>query len=398
MKKIDNASKEGFNVLCLSILMIVLIYRIYLCFQLPFGSDLIWHLGFAAHAFEDNFSIYQLTSDDFQSEFWSTLWPGLPYAYPPIMLIFFFVFAKLNLGFFWIKLTLTFIESTIAYLFYKISKFSALLFYCAPISLWNVSIKGQNDTLQSFFVALNVITIQGKKWILSGFLFAISIQVKLFGLLLLPWLAYEVWADRKNESFLKVLTGFGLGFIPFLGFYFKKPDLLLIPIRSFESTKARSIVSWSINPFEWTPWDTEVLPIRFPYISSSLTYILLIILVVFVILFLRKEKFRDAISMTPLISFIFVLKSLSVGRLWYALMIPGFTFCFSRRILIVNIVLVIYFMLGGRALISIIGDPGGHMKLSSFANTPARKVYQSCIFICDIKSYPSSEADFRNLD
>jgi Gpi18-like mannosyltransferase len=295
MRKTILLAKNNVHKAAPLILFIFLIYRVYLCLQVPYGTDIIWHLGFASHAFEKNFGIYQLTSDNFESEFWSTLWPGLPYAYPPVMLMFFFTVAKFHLGFVWVKLALTFFESVVAFLFYRISRISSLLFYCAPLSLWNVSLAGQNESLQTLFIALNAIAIQNRRWMWSGFLFAISVQVKLFGILLLPWFIYKILVSYRSDFFLRdlfrVLIGFLLGILPFLGFYFRRPDLLFLPVRSFESSEAKEAL-WSVNPFEWTPWDTDGLPISFPYVSSLLTYFLLFFLVVVMFFGLRKMSLK----------------------------------------------------------------------------------------------------------
>jgi hypothetical protein len=64
-------NKKNLDYLYKSIFVLICAYRIYLCFQVPYGSDPLWHLGFASHAFDGRFSIYQLTSTDFQPESWT---------------------------------------------------------------------------------------------------------------------------------------------------------------------------------------------------------------------------------------------------------------------------------------------------------------------------------------
>lgn len=383
VKEIIN--KKNLDYMYKVIFVLIFAYRIYLCFQVPYGTDPLWHLGFASHAFDNMFSIYQLTSTNFQPESWTNFWPGLPYLYPPVTLLFFFVFAKLNLGIFWVKLVLTIIDSGIAYLlFCKISALSALLFYCAPISLWFVSYEGQCDNLQTLFIALNVIFSQSKKWLLSGILFCLSIQVKLFGVLLLPWILYEAWLSRRSGSFLKLVQGFAFGWLPFLGFYLQKPDLLFIPFREVQSDKARSIMALNINPFKWAPWATDGLPIAFPYVSSLLTYILLFVLLTSILIYFRRSKIRSVISFIPLTTYIILLKSFVQGRLWYILLIPGFLFCYPKKVTLVNIILGIYLMLGARALFSLLGDP---LELVNLTNSSTmQNLQEQCMFICNFRA------------
>src|SRR6266849_5136340 len=216
-----------------------LILRVALCFQVPtVTSDAYRNLGYASHAFDPGVSIYSTTAKNFAPEPWHRQWPDLGYPYPPVVLLFFYSFSIFGAGFFWVKITLTIIEVFCAYLFKKrISGLAAILYFCSPVSIWYASHEGQFEPLQVLFIVLTVAAVGSRRWGMPGLLLALSIQVKQFGVLLFPWVAYELWQSSTNgQDRLKAATFFGLGcsagFLPFLGFYRQKPDLLVSPLNA----------------------------------------------------------------------------------------------------------------------------------------------------------------------
>lgn len=111
---------------------LALTYRIYACFQVPLvTTDVLRHLGYASHALDNNFAIYKTSAMEFEPEVWTSLaWSDQTYIYPPVTLLFFYLFSIFHLGIFWVKLTLTLVDLTCAYLFYKrISMVAAILFF-----------------------------------------------------------------------------------------------------------------------------------------------------------------------------------------------------------------------------------------------------------------------------
>ena len=247
----------------LILFVIALAYKIYVCFQVPaVTSDVLRHLGYSSHALENNFAIYTTRAKDFMPEAWTRYWTNKPYIYPPTTLIFFYLFSIFHLGIFWVKGVLTLIDFGCAYLFYKhVSKLAAILFFCAPVSLWYTSHEGQFEILQTLFIMLNAISVRKQQWRIAGFWFAISVQVKQFGVLILPWMLYEMWRNRNEEyqPLAKIVSksfqGLVLGFLPFLAFYIQAPRLLLLPVTN-GADRTYNPFSWNLlNPdlFSWNP-------------------------------------------------------------------------------------------------------------------------------------------------
>ena len=359
---------------------IALIYKVYACFQIPaVTSDVLRHLGYSSHALENNFSIYGTKAEDFMPEIWTRYWSEQPYIYPPTSLIFFYLFSVFHLGIFWVKAVLTLIDFGCTYLFYKhISKLAALLFFCAPISLWYTSHEGQFEILQTLFIILNAISVKKQQWRLAGFWFAISVQVKQFGALILPWMLYEMWKNRNEERqpFINIVSkafqGLILGFVPFLAFYIQTPWLLLLPINS------GSIVTY--NPFAWNFLNPSLFGWNHKWLivwNSLFSYTPFIILIIVGIITWRKQKFTTSISTVPLTLFWFITKSLKWGQFWYPIVAPGFLFCLSRKSLI-HLLLVLHLMQCLHSTVAILIKPvGARESQSSLA------LMKSCMFNCE---------------
>ena len=357
----------------LVLFFLVLAYRIYACFQVPLDTtDVLRNLGYARHAMDNGFAIYNTQGIDFRPEIWTFLpWKNLTFQYPPVTLIFFYIFSILGLGIFWVKLTLTLIELACAYLFYKrISKVAAILFFCAPVSLWFTSHEGQFEALLTLFIILNAIAVKDKHWRLAGFLFAISIQVKQFGILIAPWMLYEMWRGQSSDSFIyilrKVTQGVVLGFVPFLGYYLQKPDLLLIPFLTMSGIQSSNVFSWSLK-------GGGRLPISLPSLFTSASLIILLLVVIS-----ERKKVGTIVSFVPLASFFFVIKSLKVARPWYLIVSPGFLFCFSQRKTLICLLLVIHLMQSYKTTLKMLGKLDYH--------EPPENVYimESCMFNCNV--------------
>jgi Glycosyltransferase family 87 len=364
----------------LLLFLIALFYKIYACFQVPvITSDVLRHLGYASHAFENNFNIYTTKAKDFIPEIWTKNWSNQPYIYPPITLLFFYLFSVFNLGIFWVKITLTLIDLGCTYLFYKhISKLAALLFFCAPVSLWYTSHEGQFEILQTLFIILSAISVKRHQWRLSGFWFAISIQVKLFGVLILPWMLYEMWKSRNKEHQpffnigFKAFQGLILGFLPFLPFYIRSPWLLLSPVTS-GSNLIYNPFAWNLlNPvhFGWNPQWLVGWNALFSYIPFT-------ILVIVGIAAWKNRKFSVSVSTVPLILFWFITKSLKWGQFWYSIVAPGFLFCLTKKSLI-HLLLLLHLIQCLHSTIAIFIKPIGFREPQS-----SLALMQSCMFVCD---------------
>ncbi len=356
--------------------LLAIAYRLYACFQVPLlTTDVFRNLGYGSHAMENNFTIYQTRAINFKPEPWSVLWPDITYTYPPAALVFFYTFSIFQLGIFWVKLTLTIIDLFCAYLFYRhVSKLAATLFFCAPVSLWYTSHEGQFEALETLLIILSVLTIRAKQWRIAGFLLAISFQVKIWGILVVPWLLYEAWRSRSHPSFTsllgKVAQGVVLGFIPFLPYYLQKPDLLLTP---FKDPLSHFI---NFNPFTWNPLATSHWTF---YWFSFWTYMALIALVIAGIDGWKKR--HSIFSLSPLASFLVILKSLKWAQFWYLIAAPGFLFCFLPQRKLIHLLLVIYIMHSLDSPVLIIKE----RSLGNVIGPQIHLAMESCLFTCNVK-------------
>ena len=361
---------------------LALCYKIYACFQVPaVTSDAFRQLGYASHALENNFTIYTTKALDFKPEAWTAFWPEQPYIYPPVTLLFFYFFSIFHFGIFWVKIALTTIDLFCTYLFYKhVSKLAAALFFCAPVMLWYSSHEGQFEVLQTLFIMLNAIAIRKRQWRVAGLYFAISIQIKQLGVLIAPWMLYEMWREKtiSGESFyltlIKVVQGATLGFIPFLMFYIHRPNLLLLP-----GISGSQLI---YNPFAWIfvmrrffAWQPRWLNCWY----AIFTYAPLILLVRAVF---RWKKREQIISAIPLISFWVLIKSLKWAQLWYTIINPGFIFCLSANKKFIHLLLCLHLIQCLYSTVAIIYKPIGPILESQ----QTHNLMKSCMFTCNPQS------------
>ena len=365
----------------------VLVYRVYACFQVPtVTSDVLRNLGYARHALEQNFGLYNTIGTDFTPESWTLLaWRQFTFQYPPVTLLFFHVFSVLDLGIFWVKLVLTALEVFCCYLFYqRVSKVAALLFFCAPISWWFTSHEGQFEALLTFLVILVVIAIDAKRWVWAGILFALAIQTKQFAIFLGPWLAYRIWTDTDSLAIHQRITQFSLGvvlgFAPFLGYYLQRPDLLLIPLYT-----ARELTGGR-NPFNILSGLSQSSNKQYLLLSAWHTAFSLLAIAVLLgsLLFKHNRKIAHIFSLVPLVSFVAFLQSSSVARLWYPMVGPGLVHCLSRSKTLVTVYLGVYLLQGLPIVLAVV--QGNHMLIWGHVERQAiLDVMRSCMFTCDFK-------------
>jgi len=389
-----NPVSKNLNVLekwVLFLFAIALVYKIYACFQIPVvTSDVVRHLGYSSHALENNFAIYTTKAKDFGPEIWTIYWNNRPYIYPPVTLIFFYLFSVFHLGIFLVKAVLTLVDFSCTYLFYKyISKLAAFLFFCAPVSLWYTSHEGQFEILQTLFIILTAISVRRKQWHLAGFLFSISVQVKQFGVLVLPWMLYKIWTnrDKEDQSFINIiyqtLSGLILGFLLFLPFYIQAPWLLLLPLI------AGSIDTY--NPFAWNflnpslfGWNPQWLVVW----NELFSYAPFIILSITGIITVKKGDFTTSVSTVPLTLFWLIIKSLKWGQFWYSIVGPGFLFCLSRKSLI-HLLLLLYMVQCLYSTIAILVKPIGFKE-----SQDSLALMESCMFRCELSLKASVALNF----
>ncbi len=365
------------------VFVVAAIYRAFALFQVPqVTTDAFRNLGYASHAFENDMNIYNTIGMDFEGEVWArfNVWNGVPYQYPPVTLMFFYLFSVLGLGIFWVKLVLTGVDTACAYLLNKrVSKTAAALYFAAPVSMWFTSHEGQFETLQTFTIMLTAIAISNRRWRQAGFLFALSIQVKLWGILIIPWMLFEFWQTSKTRSSLAILrdiaVGISFGVLPFIRFYLKTPSLLFISVQ----VTSRQTVNY--NPFAWEFWNFDHFgwnPAWLIYWNALFTLIPLALLIG---LLIKDQKWENLAALTPLGSFWTLTKSLSWGQFWYTIVGPGFLLTFEKRTNLIILLLMLYFFQGARSTALISGFQFGHQE-----NPQIRALMQECMYKCDLQA------------
>ena len=320
----------------------VLALRIFYCVQAPLStSDLFRHLGFTSHLFDDPKHFYYLVPTQFSSELWASNWASTVYIYPPVILLFFSLFAKLGLGFFWVKLVLTLTDVLTCILIGRSTCWiAAILFFVSPVSVWFSSHEGQYESLVNFLVVISVISARKGAWKTAGIAFMLALQAKQFGLLIFPYLIFEVFNRDKSKQLRSIkglVIGILIGFVPFLPFYYWRSDILLLP---FEAKIA------GYNPFFWPIlWNHSAVLAHFAghttprILFNATTTLLPLILIGF--LLLRGRFWWKLPQALPAVSFYCILKSLGWGMCWYLNMVPGLVLAMWRHRVTVILILII---------------------------------------------------------
>ena len=336
------------KIACLIALGAFLFIKISFLFKVPESTaDIMRHLGYSSHAFDDLARpFYETIAVDFKPEGWTKYSADQEYIYPPFILVFFYIFSSAGLGITWVKLSFLAMDIGCAYIFYRnISLLSAVLYFCSFSSLWYVSHEGQYEVLQTLSLLITIILVRAGKPFLSGLALALSIQIKLFGLLLVPYLLYVAWTQSgpKICSFVRRILmgalGAAAGFIPFSTFYLANyhphtPNILLFPIIKGAGNRV------TYNPLHWAFWDGS----NFGWLhaqnhmgivqwNSLITYLQLAVIASAVVIGLLKRKF-DWIALTPYAMFLSIVKSLRFGQFWYLAISPGFIFCSTKKNLV----------------------------------------------------------------
>jgi hypothetical protein len=195
-----------------------------------------------------------------------------------------------------------------------------------------------------------------KQWGLAGFLFALSLQVKLFSILIAPWCFAEVVRDSATfkdgaVKLGKALSGIGIGFLLFLPFHISAPSMFLFPREHLPSDHT----SFYWNMFNEKVRDDFLVPWMF-YANNIFSYLMVAIGLALIIWAIRKFD-RLSIDLLPFVSFWIAVKSVSFVQIWYTTIAPGLliTVSHERRwivhaMLILNIIFSVqssYHMFGG---------------------------------------------------
>ena len=353
--------------------------RLVFCTEAPIeSSDLYRHLGFTSHFLQYPGKFYWLLPSDFPNEFWSDFWSDQVYIYPPFALFFFSFFGTLGLGLFWVKLVLSLCDLATALLIGRATNWwVGLLVFSAPASVWYTSHEGQYESLVTLLMVLAILCARKNHWKLAGVAFMLAVQTKQLGILIAPYLVYEIFQRARPERIragLGFLIASGVTFLPCVPFYWGRPGLWFLPLENQQNL---------LNPFYWPFFPTNFSVAHFDDCSNfRVVWNIVVTLVPLALLalFLGRGHFLKKLPQAlPSIGFWVMIKSIAWAMNWYMLMLPGCTFALWRHRRVMIALLVIFWLQCGQQLACIIGD----MRTEEPA-TIAR--FQKCIWFCDYRA------------
>lgn len=355
----------------------ILGFRIVLALQVPSdSSEVLRHLGFTAHVGELGVRFYTATPKDFRPEPWTSVWTNRHYNCPPVALAFFALFSSWGLGIAWVKLALTFADAVTAFLFRRdLSRWGSLLFFASPVAMFYGSHEGQLEPLQTLFIVLAAAATRREKWFRSGLLFALSVQVKVFGALLVPWIAYRLLARGNRSDLVRFSAGCLVGVLPFAGFYWVSPGAM------WASVWRRGPDSF--NPFWWNAFDSahrDWLPDWLFVWMSIVTSTMLGVAVCSALQRLRSgERPWDHV---PFISFWSILKLVDLTALYYAIVGDAFVFCLVERRALAHALLALQLLACPRSALLLAGRPPfGHAESAA-----SQALLAQCLWTCDLRA------------
>jgi hypothetical protein len=359
-----------------ALFVIVVLGRAFLAFQVPVdSSDLLRHLGFTAHLDELGFRFYEAEPRDFRREPWSGMWPAQRYVYPPVALMFFSAFSSLGLGIVWIKLAVTLADVASGVLFrVYVSRWAALLALVNPQAVFYGSHEGQFEALQTLAMILTAVAVLHRQWFWAGLAFSLSVQIKLFGALMLPWLLWRVYHEPDVRAAVsRLVVGVAAGVVPFAGFYAHTPDLLL-------NLGAQRTL---FNPFWWDVRDRlhlDWMPVWMFQWMTLVSWAIVALLVVVAARASRRSEWEALAGYLPLLGFWSILKTTAWAQLWYALAAYGLIFCCLDRRRLIHALLALHLILCPRSVMLLSGqEPFGHHE-----SERTQELLRRCRFTCDL--------------
>ena len=323
--------------------------RVFYCFQLQvYTTDLNRNLAYGKAFGLYGFNLYDLTPYDLSPWPVQYLWPNHHYPYPGATLLFFAALAQLSTAIWFGKLALTALEAVNAWMAYKITndKWSALLLWCNPISIWFAFREGQFEPWVAFWTLLSIYALRrGRPWALGAL--TIAVQCKLFPILLAPLFFWNLsWRDPKRLA--KELGWAALSLTPTI-------------LASIQSDYMRRFLSPgyipAYNPITWNLSDPALYPF-FPYWLVLAHWIAGLLFVAVGLWGLRQTKaWRQFFA--PLMQ-VFGVKANLLGQFWYLMIAAPFCIAIEddrwrRRML------VLAALLGVRSMYSIFIGPIGYM-------------------------------------
>lgn len=354
---------------------LVLAARFNFCFQVPTRTtDTFRHIGYTSHLWTHGPAIYKTRASDFKPEAWASNWGEVGYIYPPFTLVFFSLFSLFGAGIAWAKLAFTFCDIGSAYLLAEhSSKWMGLLLLSMPSMVWWTSHEGQFESVHLLLMILCCHFALRGRFLPAGVFLGLGIQTKLFSVLLLPFLAVEIYKDRSKlkERFKFLSLGVAVAFAPFLPFYFSKPTILLMPFR--ENT------TLAFNPFAWNFLDSRYFKYMPAWLIGWNAFFSDLIVVLLVLMMIRQRAIwqRWIATLTPL-GFWVVVKSLRWAHFWYPIQFPALLFPFKGRIFATFLVLTFFLDASGAAYT--LGIEHGRKEFADKVEQMKR-----CLLKCDYK-------------
>lgn len=323
--------------------------RVYYCFEVQvYTTDLNRNLGYG-YAFSDyGMELYDLTPYDLSPWPVQYLWPNHHYPYPTTTLLFFAALASISTSAWFGKLILTLLEAVNALLAWRISgdRWTALLYWLNPISIWFASREGQFEPWVAFWSLLAIYALRkNKPWAYGAW--GLAVQAKVFPIVLAPlFLSQLAWREPRRLA-AQIAWGLASG-IPSIYAALTSPYL--------QRFLSPGYIPY-YNPIAWNISDPALYPF-FPYWLVVAHFITGAAFVIAGLIGMAKTRARwDFIA--PLMVLIWI-KANVLGQWWYVMLVPGFCLCIEdttwrRRMLMLAI------LLGIRSLYSIVIGPIGYL-------------------------------------
>jgi hypothetical protein len=289
------------------------LYRVYQVFQIPlYTTDTLRNVGHGLGFLTWGFRVYDLTAFDFSPLDSQFMWPNHHYFYPAVTLLFFAGISKIWASIFFAKVMLTVLDAVSTWLIFKTSedRWTALLFWLNPISLWFSAREGQFEGLVIFLSVLALYGIKRHRVWAFGIL-GLAVQAKIFPIFLVPY--FLIRLSWKNPRRLALEWGLGLlSFLPSLwaqyqsDYIFRLFDMSYVPLYC---------------PISWTLGDASHYPYT-PYWIVLLHWIMGVVFLCMILLGIKKTNaFWDFF---PAMAFLLFVKSIKLGQFWYLMLLPAF--------------------------------------------------------------------------
>jgi hypothetical protein len=272
------------------------------------------------------------------------VWRGTTTIYPPVALSIFSLEYWLyqELGMVGVKIMFIFPAVSLAVLFYKLfDRKVFVLFILNPLLLFETFSSGHLEVWAALFAFVSLKLYFSKHFNLSAGFLSLGILTKLFPILILPFLAFNLFKLKLEKllTFLMIVFGISLVFyLPFLKTASYKPITrnIFIPLQhEFNSTFFRLIKSLMSNF------------ISNPQISIHISSLVCVGLLSLIVVYLMRKKFSVGICIITMISFLLLSP---IAYAWYTIFLMCLIFWFVD---LMKKYWIIFFLIYMQVLISL---------------------------------------------